>query len=331
MKGDLGGRPVVSVVIPMLDERGYIEECLDGFERQTYPRDLLDVIVVDGRSRDGSRQVVQARAEASRWLRVIDNPQRRIPAACNLGLEAAKGDVVCFFSSHGVPSPTFVERSVEVLEQSGATGVGGRYLHEGLDPVSRAIGLAMTSAFGMASPHRYAQARREVDTISHPVYRVGSVVQAGGFDERMERNEDYELNWRLRRDGGRLVFDPSILSTYRPRASLVRLGRQFWWYGHWKARVARQHPRSLRARHIVPPVVAAFTCSAPALVMTRRGRTLIALIGSVYGGLLAVAVVRAQPRRAGADPVSLAAAFPVMHLAWGSGFLAGALTARDGR
>jgi len=313
----------------MLDERLYIGECLDGFAQQTYPQDLLDVIVVDGRSVDGSRELVQVRAEESAWLRIIDNPKRRIPAACNLGLEAAKGDVVCFFSSHGVPSPTFVEQSVRVLQESSATGVGGRYMHEGLDPVSRAVGLAMASAFGMASPHRYAQFRQHVDTISHPVYRREAVVDAGGFNEQMERNEDYELNWRLRRDGGTLVFDPSILSTYRPRASLVRLARQFWWYGRWKARVARQHPRSLRARHIVPPVAAAFTWSAPALVMTRRGRALVAVIGSVYGVLLAAAVLQAQPRRAGADPVSLAAAFPVMHLAWGSGFLAGALTDRD--
>jgi hypothetical protein len=147
----------------------------------------------------------------------------------------------------------------------------------------------------------------------------------------MERNEDYELNWRLRRDGGRLVFDPSILSTYRPRVSLVGVARQFWWYGRWKARVARQHPRSLRVRHMVPPVVAAVAWSTPALVMTRRGRALVAVSGSVYGMLLAVAVVRAQPRRAGADPVTLAAAFPVMHLGWGTGFLAGALTDRVGR
>jgi len=98
--------------------------------------------------------------------------------------------------------------------------------------------------------------------------------------------------------------------------------------GAGKARVARQHPRSLRPRHIVPPLARPFTWSAPALVMTRRGRALVSVLGSVYGALLAAAVVSARPRAAGADPVSLAAAFPVMHLAWGSGFLAGALTDR---
>lgn len=314
-------RPVVSVVVPMLDELGSIEECLDGFERQTYPLDRLEVLVVDGGSTDGSRELVSKLAGDCPWLRLVDNPDRRASAAFNRGVEAATGEVVCLFSAHGVPDDDYVERSVDVLAETGAAGAGGSYRHVGVDPVSRAIGLAMVSPFGMASPHRFARTRRDVDTISHPAYRRQVLLDIGKFDETLGRNSDYELNWRLRAAGHRLVFDPSIGSVYRPRASLSKLGRQFWWYGRWKVRVLEQHPGSLQARHLVPPAAVLAAGVAPLLLFSRRGRRAMAggLIG--YGALVGAAAARAQPRRHQADTRAFVVALPVMHGSWGAGFL----------
>lgn len=327
MTGLPGERPLVSVVVPMFDEKGAIEECLDGFAAQTYPLDRLEVLVVDGGSTDGSRQIVDDRAAACPWLRVVDNPARRIPVACNLGIGAARGDIVCFFSSHGVPTPTYVERTVAVLGETGADGVGGTYVHEGQDPVSRAIGLAMSSPYGMASPHRFATSRREVDTASHPAYRIGSVRAIGGFDERLERNEDYDLNWRLRRAGGRIVFDPTIRSTYRPRRSLGALTRQFWWYGWWKARVLSKDRGALRLRHVVPPLAVAVAALAPLALTRRSGRVLVGAGAAAYGLLVSAAVTRESGTGAPVDRRTLAVAFPAMHLAWGGGFLVSLLDA----
>ena len=314
-------RPTVTVVVPMLDESGAIDACLDSFAAQTYPQELLDVVVVDGGSTDGSRRYVEERAAQVRWLRVVDNPARKAAAAFNRGVEAAKGEVVCLFSAHGVADPEYVRRSVDVLYETGAGGVGGRYLHEGLDPASNAIGLAMVSRFGMASPHRFATDRRDVDTISHPAYVREALQSVGPFDERLERNSDYELNFRLREAGVRLVLDPSITSVYRPRPSLRALGRQFWWYGRWKARVARRHPGSLHPRHLVPPAVVAAAAVSPLLLRSRIGRRCCLLGGVAYGALVVVATRAARPREHGADPRVLAIAFPVMHGAWGSAFL----------
>ncbi|MDQ3756274.1 MAG: glycosyltransferase family 2 protein [Actinomycetota bacterium] len=311
----------MSVVVPMLDELGYIEECLDGFARQTYPLDSLEVLVVDGGSTDGSRQLVESMAVERPWLRILDNPARRASAAFNRGVESARGDVVCLFSSHGVPDTDYVERSVAVLLETAAAGVGGCYRHEAREPVAQALGLAMVSPFGMASPHRFARARREVDTISHPAYRRDALTDVGPFDESLERNSDYEMNWRLRERGYRLVFDPTIGSVYRPRGSLSKLGRQFWWYGRWKVRVLRRHPASVRARHLVPPVATAGMAAGPLLLASRRGRSVVATGAAVYGGVLAAALVHSRPRRRRADPFAFAAAFPVMHVAWGAGFL----------
>lgn len=314
--------PLVSVVIPMLDEMGFIERCLEAFQAQTYPLDRLEVVVVDGGSTDGSREFVERWAVERPWLRVVDNPDRRASAAFNRGVEAARGEVVCLFSAHGLPGSDYVAASVRVLRETGASGVGGRYLHVGLNGRSSAIGLAMVSPFGMASPHRYAAERRDVDTISHPAYRADALADVGPFDETLLRNSDYELNHRMTERGHRLVFDPAVESIYRPRASLRALGRQFWWYGRWKRRVAAKHPDSLKARHLVPPATVALVASTPVLLHRRAGRRLVILGVGTYGAMLIAAVLRAEPRRHDADPAVLAAAFPVMHASWGAGFLA---------
>lgn len=316
-----GDVEVVSVVVPMLDEKAYIDACLDGFAAQDHPLDRLEVLVVDGGSTDGSRELVAARSVDEPWIRLVDNPRRKASAAFNRGVEAATGDVVCLFSSHGVPRPDFVRRSLEVLHESGAAGVGGVLRHEGLDPAGNAVGLAMISPVGMASPFRYARDRREVDTIGHPAYRAEVLREVGPFDEELERNSDYELNWRLRDAGHRLVFDPDIVTIYRPRGSLRALGRQFWHYGRWKQRVVRRHPRSMAPRHLVAPAAVLGVAVSPVLSRWRWGRRVVVAGGLGYAVVVATGVVLARPRAHHADPLVLAASFPVMHGAWGAGFL----------
>jgi hypothetical protein len=214
-----------------------------------------------------------------------------------------------------------VEESVRALRETGAAGVGGRYLHEGRDGVSNAIGLAMVSPFGMASPHRFARKRQEVDTISHPAYVRAEMLATGPFDEELLRNSDYEFNWRMRARGSALVFDPSIVSVYRPRASLDRMARQFWWYGRWKVRVIRRHRQSFRVRHAVPPVALFGLLCAPVLLFWPAGRKLVGASVAAYALADMVATAAAKPAEHDANPVALFACFPVLHASWAAGFL----------
>lgn len=322
--------PLVSVVVPMRNEQTAIEACVKGFDVQDHPHDALEVIVVDGCSDDGSRELVAELAESRPWLRVIDNPDVKASAAFNRGIEAASGDYIAIVSSHGAVGRSFVSRSIEVLEATGAAGVGGRLDHVGHDPRGRAIGLAMTSRFGMASPFRYANTPREVDTIGHPVYRASVLEEVGPFDEHLDRNSDYELNQRIRNAGHLLMFEPSIVTTYYPRAALAELARQFWDYGRWKGQIVAAEPSNLRWRHAVPPalVVAGFGLL---LASKRSGRARVALSSAVvgYGGMLSAAFAESRPREASADPGVFLAAFPVMHLPWALGFLVGLVRTRS--
>jgi GT2 family glycosyltransferase len=321
--------PFVSVIVPMLNERHFIGPCVEGFLAQRYPADRLEILVIDGGSDDGSREVVTELAAEHPAVRLVDNPRRVAAAAANVGIAEAVGEIMCFLSAHGVPDPDYVPTSVRLLQETGAVGVGGRYLHVGTEPRSKAIGLAMASPFGMASPHRSSDRRVEVDTISHPTFRRQALVDVGGYDETLLRNEDYELNYRLRAAGGRLVFCPEISSVYRPRGSLATLRRQFFDYGRWKATVMRRHPTATRPRHLVPPLAALAVAAAPVAVLTPTGRRAVVLAVASYAALLGVAVGRERPHRQGASVATFAAAFPVMHGSWGFGVLVGAL--RDAR
>ena len=313
--------PVVSVVTPMLNEAGFIEDLLAAVARQTWPLESLEFVVVDSGCSDGSREIVERFALTHPWVRVVDNPRRRQSSGWRTGLECAEGEYVCCINAHALPAPVFVEQSVRVLRETGAAGVGGRVVHQGRDTRSTAIGLAMASPVGMASPHRFASGRCEVDTISHPAYLRSATLSVGLHDESLERNSDYELNWRLREAGGRLIFDDSIQSVYRPRGSLSSLWRQFWWYGEWKVEVLRRHPRSLRVRHAVAPTAVAAGGALMTLSWLPRARkTLAASAGLYFGGLITATVI-ARPHRHGASTATYVAAFPVMHIAWGSGFL----------
>ena len=313
--------PVVSVAIPMLNEAKYIVACLDSFARQDYPLERLDVMVIDGRSDDGSRMMVEAYAQTNPWVRIVENPEGSAAAAFNVGLDQANGDAICLFSAHGEADPTFVSASVAALHRSGAAGVGGSYRHEGLDPRQTAIGLAMMSPIGMASPHRFATSARDVDTISHPVYWRNVILEIGRFDQALDRNSDFEFNYRIRLAGHRLHFDPAIGSVYRPRARLNALFRQFWFYGKWKARVLRQHPASLQPRHLVAPAATLGAAVTPVLLLGRRFRTMVLGGWLAYVSLVIWGVVKADPRTHNASTATLTAAFPTLHFAWGAGFL----------
>lgn len=322
--------PRVSVVIPMLDEIGWIGNCISGFESQQYPLDRLEVIIVDSGSTDGSRPLVDSLITEHRWLRVVDNPDRLASAAFNRGVEAATGEIICLVGAHAEVGSDFISSSVSALEETGAAGVGGQLRHDGVDAVQQAIGLAMTSRFGMASPFRYSTQRCEVDTIGHPAYRREVLEAVGAFDESLLRNSDYEMNYRIRAAGHSLVLDPTIITVYRPRSTLRALARQFYNYGLGKSAVTRRHPRSLKLRHGVAPAATVLAAATPAMLSTRSGRWLVAGLSAGYGAMLGAAVLSSRPHDNGARVTTFVAAFPVMHLSWGAGFLVGMVSRHSG-
>lgn len=307
----------------MLNEIGFIEACIRGIQDQTCPSSWIrEILVVDGGSTDGSRELVLDLAAKDPRVRLIDNPRVVAAAAANIGIENATTDMLCFLSAHGVPDLDYVEKSVLALVETGAVGVGGSYRHEGLGERSMAIGLAMASPFGMASPHRIATTRQEVDTISHPVFLRQAMLEAGGYNEDLHRNEDYEMNYRLRKNGGVLVFTPEISTVYRPRPGLSDLAKQFFAYGEGKTAFLYLHPEAIKIRHLIPPLVIALGASLGlASIFSPLARRLLAAGGVAYSAGVTAATIAARPSANGASSSTFVAALPTIHVSWGSGVL----------
>jgi glycosyltransferase involved in cell wall biosynthesis len=330
--------PRVSVVIPCFNERKTIARVLQAVHDQTHPLDDLEVIVADGMSDDGTRDLVAEFAHAHPRLevRIVDNPARSIPAALNRAIRSARGSVVLRIDAHALPYPDYVARSLAALERTGAANAGGLWEIRPAEPtwIARSIAAAAGHPLG-AGDARYRTAGREgeADTVPFGAFRREWLERVGLFDEGLLTNEDYELNTRLRKAGGKVWFDPSIRTVYFARPDLRALARQYWRYGFWKSRMLRRNVGTLRWRQALPPL---FVFSTMALVIAgfpwRPAWALLGVQWAVYGLVtLGIGAVQAIARR----DLPLTLGFPLaiwtMHLSWGAAFLWGTFGWLGGR
>lgn len=306
--------PRVSVLIPARNEAARIEACLRSVLAQDAPGGL-EVVVADGASTDGTADLARAAG-----ARVVPNPRGITPAGLNRALAAARGAVVVRFDAHAEMPPGYVAACLRALdEETGAVNVGGWRDARGDGPWARATGAALASRFGVGNPRiwrrpRAGAARVDVDTVPLGAWPADALRSAGGWSEEFVRNQDFELNNRLRRANGRVVFDPAIWSVYHPRESLRALARQYWEYGLFKARMLREDPGSLRPRQLAPVglLAAAVLALGPKPVARPARAALLAY-------LLVLGAVAARGQGGWRTVPVLA----TMHLTWVAGLLRG--------
>ena len=318
--------PTVSIVIPMRNEEKSIGRCLEAVRAQDYPPGRIEVLVVDGRSTDGSREVVEAFARRDPRIRLLDNPSGSIPAGLNIGIVASGGDVVARLDGRTELASDYVSAGVRLLRRTGASNVGGAVLSVNPSYMGRVLALVWESRFGMGgAAARYGEAtERDVDTVYMGMYPRGVLERIGLYDEEMVRDQDDELNYRLRAHGGRVLLTPTMRSRYLNSSSPRRFARQNFLYGYWKVRVCQKHPRMASARHLVPPAFVLGLLAGPAMAAASAPAAaafVAALAGYAAGAVGAAASIG---RRAGwRYALPLPALFLLTHVAWGSGFLIG--------
>ena len=313
--------PHISVVVPARDCAAVIGECLAAIGSQTY-RGAVDVTVAVAPSRDGTEQAVTGNG-MELPLQVVENPAGTTAAGLNIAVAASKGSIVARVDAQSRLPPDYLERAVSTLASTGAANVGGVQRPVGAAGLPGAIAAAMGSPFG-GGPAAFRRGRHSgpADTVYLGVFDRVALESVGGFDETLGRNQDYELNWRLREQGHSVWLDPSLVVDYVPRSDYSGLARQYFAYGAWKRTMLMRNPRSLRIRQLAAPALTAgLAFSAFELALGRwRGAALPVL----YAGACAVAATRLRGvLRGRLDRARAAAAFAVMHLAWGAGFLAG--------
>jgi succinoglycan biosynthesis protein ExoA len=325
--------PTVSIIVPCYNEQATIRPLLDSILAQTYPRERLEVVISDGLSVDGTREMIAVFQREHPELRVliVENPARTIPSGLNRAIDAAHGEFLVRLDAHSMPHLEYVERCVQALEEGRGTNVGGVWvIRPGASTwVARSIALAAAHPLGVGDAmYRLAASAGSVDTVPFGAFRRTLVEAIGSFDESLLTNEDYEFNTRIRQSGGTVWLDPQIRSAYVARSTLSALARQYWRYGFWKFRMLRRYPATLRWRQALPPlfvlslvVLALFSLWVEPLRLFLAVELMLYLVV-----LLLVGVLTALRQRTAWFALGVPLAIGTMHIAWGCGFLGSMLS-----
>lgn len=315
--------PSVSVVIPARNAAGTIAAALNSIFSQDYGG-ALEVVIADG-SATGDLSDLVAREYPQ--VRLVANPEGNTPSGLNYAIAAAAGEIIVRCDAHSELPPGYIGRAVATLERTGAASVGGRQIPAATTRLERAVGLAMTSWLGSGDAfYRLSRVAGPADTVYLGCWRRETLAAVGGFDDRLMRNQDYELHWRLRRRGGMVWFDPALSAGYRPRSGLAALARQYFDYGRWKSATLRLHPASLRRRQLAPPLLvlglaAALGLGIAAFAWSLLPVLLLALaLPATYGLTLLLGAAAIGLRRRATAAWLLPAVLAAMHLSWGLGF-----------
>jgi glycosyltransferase involved in cell wall biosynthesis len=315
--------------MPVRNEARFIARSLNAILAQDYPADRLEVIVADGLSTDGTREVVREIARRDKRVRMIDNAGRMVSTGLNAAIGQARGEVIVRVDGHCEIAGDYVRQCVAHLANGDAEAVGGSIETIGETVLARAIAAAMSSPFGVGgSAFRTIRNRTMlVDTVPFPAYTRALLDHAGPFDCELIRNQDDEYNYRLRKAGARLLLAADVRSRYYSRSTMRSLWRQYFLYGYYKVRILQKHPRQMQVRQFVP---AGFVCAVVVgLGMASAGipfgRAALAPLLGVYLTASIVASLGTARRHGWKLLPWLPMVFSSLHFSYGTGFLCGQL------
>ena len=246
--------PFISVVIPVLNEKNYIEACLESLLEQTYPKESMEWIFVDGMSHDGTKEILdQWHKNHPGLIRVFENPQKTVPFAMNKGIVESKGKYIVRMDVHSTYYPDYIEKCVHYLETTDAMNVGGMAETKSRGAMGAIITKVLSSPFGVGnSQFRIGGKGGEVDTVPFGAFRREVFDQVGLYDERLTRNQDNELNFRIRKAGGKILLFPDIRFIYYGRETVASLLKMARTNGYWNVLTMKIMPGSMGLRHFIP-------------------------------------------------------------------------------
>ena len=322
--GELSASPAISVILPVLNEAPHLEESVSAILSQDY-QGIFEVILALGPSQDQTNEIAKTLAVRDHRVKLVANPTGKTAAGLNLAISSSQSSVIIRVDGHAKIPNNYLSLVIEILRETGAVNVGGVMAAEGISKFEKAGARAMRSPLGVgASRFHTGGAAGEVDTVYLGAFRREAIVAAGGFDERYTRAQDWELNHRLRKNGGKLYFDPRLQVTYRPRPNLVKLAKQYFQYGTWRRVVSRSHSGTINLGYLAPPFALVGT-----LISVISGlliHPIFYLPAAVYGGFVFLSSLLIA--KSVSEYFSLLAIIPTMHFAWGAGFITSTKTLR---
>ncbi len=316
--------PFVSIVLPCLNEEASLARCIDSLLANDYPSGRWELLIVDGGSSDGTREIAERYAHSYPHVRMLDNPKRTFAAGINIGLRHARGEFIGCFGAHATYVSDHLSVAVELLRTTEAASVGGPARHLPRDPssvVQRTLTAIVSHPFGAGNARFRTGVLRQqwADTVFVGIYRRRVFGELGGFDESLGRGSDMEFNKRMRHHGGRILMDPRLLAIYYPETGGRSFAVKTFRTGYWVFRGLRYGRRVFLWRHVAPSaLVLVLTASLPSIFFSPWAVVPPALYGS--GVVVASLDIARRLRSPSAAFVSLVG-FPVRHLAYGLGAL----------
>jgi glycosyltransferase involved in cell wall biosynthesis len=324
----LGNLPFVTVIIPTRNEVKHVAECLTSIVDGTYPHPSMEILVVDGESDDGTPEIIQSFAERHAFVRLLRNPARTVPYAMNIGIREARGELIVRMDAHAHYGPDYLKQLVTWMQRLAADNVGGVSTTRPASaaPQARAVAIILSHPLGVG-PSLFrvgATAPIEVDTVPFGCYRREIFARIGTYDERFVRNQDDELNARLKSAGGRIFLVPEIRIEYVARESLRKMARMLYQYGYFKPLIAIKLGRPATVRQLAPPVFTAAVLGLPLLFWQLPWTLYVWGIAVGAHGTINL-VVSASLARANSWRLFpyLICGFLLGHLAYGTGYLRG--------
>jgi glycosyltransferase involved in cell wall biosynthesis len=318
--------PTVSILLPIRNEEAFIERCLGAILAQDYPSGQIHVLIADGMSTDRTREIIASMPDQQR-ITVLDNPAMLQASGLNLAIQQATGEVLVRVDGHTIIAADYVRQCVKILQETGADNVGGPMDPVGETAIGRAIAAAGKSPFGVPTAFHVSSKAQYTDTVYLGAWPRQIFERVGLFSQTAVPNEDYEMNVRIRKTGGKIYLSPAIRSQYFGRQTFDALAHQYRRYGGGKLRTLREHPGSLKLRHLVAPVFFAYLVIggvASLIGLLAGSLNLLALwtLGLVVYGLLAAIFAQLAARRAEEADLwpAVALTFFIMHVSWGLGF-----------
>lgn len=313
--------------MPVRNEVDFIERSVGSVVCQDYPSECIEILIADGMSEDGTREIIRALQQEHSNLKLVDNPGKIVASGLNTALLQARGEIIVRVDGHCEVAPDYVSRCVGHLVNDEVDAVGGPVTTIGESTTARAIAAAMSSSFGVGgSAFRIPNNRtRFTDTVAFPAYRRSLIDLGGAFDQELVRNQDDEYNYRLRKLGVNILLASDVRSRYYSRANLRKLGSQYFQYGYWKVRVMQKHPRQMQLRQLVPLL---FVLSLLSLLIASPLFPLAGYLAALLLGVYVVAAAAASILSVNGEwkllPI-VPLAFATIHFAYGLGFLFGFL------
>jgi glycosyltransferase involved in cell wall biosynthesis len=325
--GELMSEPAVSVIIPVLNEERFLKQSVEAILNQNYSGQL-EIILALGPSKDQTNVIAQELAKDQR-IKLVENPSGRTAAALNNAIKNSEFDIIVRLDGHAIVDSNYIKNAVKTLVESGADNVGGLMKAEGTNAFEKSVAAAMTSKFGVGNaPFHVGGKSGEVDTVYLGTFRKSALERVGYFDESFIRAQDWEMNYRIRKTGGKIWFNPDLVVSYRPRKNLLQLAKQYFEYGQWRKQVTKTYPETVSMRYLAPPITVSGLIAGIIMVLFSKILDINWLqIGwlapLVYLTVILLAFLSIGSKIGLLSRLYLLLVLPTMHLSWGVGFLKG--------